>query len=78
MRGRVMALWTMAFIGSTVVGAPIIGWVGQQVGPRWSLVVGAAAAIVAGGIGLKAMRARASEVADLPIAGVALEGEESA
>jgi len=78
MRGRVMALWTMAFIGSTVVGAPIIGWVGQQVGPRWSLVVGASAAIVAGGIGLKAMRARASEVADLPITGLALEGEESA
>ena len=78
MRGRVMALWTMAFIGSTVIGAPIIGWIGQYAGPRSSLVVGAAASIVAGGIGLRAMRAGASEVAGLPIADLALEGEESA
>lgn len=78
MRGRVMAVWAMAFLGSTVIGGPVIGWVGQTVGPRWSLVVGAAAAIVAGGVGLRAIRARASEVADLPIADVALEGEESA
>jgi MFS family permease len=78
MRGRVMALWTMAFIGSTVIGGPIIGWVGQIVGPRWGLVVGAVAALVAGGIGLKAMRNRSSEVAKLLTSSIAAEPGEPA
>ena len=78
MRGRVMALWTMAFIGSTVIGGPIIGWVGQTVGPRWGLVVGAVAALVAGGIGLKAMRNRSSEVAELLTSSIAAEPGEPA
>ena len=66
MRGRVMALWAMAFIGTTVIGAPVIGWVGQQAGPRWSLIVGAVAAIAAGGIGLISSRTHAYEVFELP------------
>ena len=78
MRGRMMALWTMAFIGSTVIGGPIIGWVGQAVGPRWGLVVGAVAALVAGGIGLKAMRNRSSEVAELLTSSIAAEPGEPA
>jgi MFS family permease len=65
MRGRVMALWSMAFIGSTVVGGPIIGWAGQSIGPRWGLVVGALAALAAGRIGLQAMRTRGREVVNL-------------
>ena len=52
MRGRVMSLWTVAFLGSTVIGAPIVGWVGQHVSPRASLAVGAAAALIAGAVGL--------------------------
>ena len=48
MRGRVMSLWTVAFIGSTPVGAPIVGWVAETAGPRWALGLGAAAAIGAG------------------------------
>lgn len=47
MRGRVMAFWTMAFSGSTPIGGPIIGWVGQEFGARWGLAVGGFAAIVA-------------------------------
>jgi len=78
MRGRMMALWTMAFIGSTVVGGPIIGWVGQTAGPRWGLIVGAVAALVAGGIGLKAMRNRSSEVAELLTSSIAAEPGEPA
>lgn len=58
MRGRVMALWAMAFMGSTVVGAPIIGWIGQVAGPRWSLVVGAVAAVGAGLVGLDTVRSK--------------------
>jgi MFS family permease len=47
MRGRVMALYSMVFLGSTPVGAPLVGWVAQVVGPRAGLVLGGAAALVA-------------------------------
>jgi MFS family permease len=45
-RGRVMALYMAVFLGSAPVGAPVVGWIGQTFGPRWSLLVGAAAAFV--------------------------------
>jgi MFS family permease len=65
MRGRVMSLWAVAFLGSTPIGAPIIGWVGQNIGPRYSLVLGSFAALVASGIGLiflrKVMKAKVVE-----------------
>jgi MFS family permease len=48
MRGRVMALWALAWLGSTPVGGPIVGWIGQEAGARWSLVVGGAATLVCG------------------------------
>jgi MFS family permease len=47
MRGRVMALYSMVFLGSTPVGAPLVGWVAEAVGPRAGLVLGGAAALVA-------------------------------
>ena len=51
MRGRVMALYLMVFMGGTPIGAPLVGWIAQVAGPRWSLIVGgvasAAAAVVA-------------------------------
>jgi MFS family permease len=59
MRGRVMAIWAMAFMGSTVVGAPIVGLVAQFAGPRWGLGMGAAAALAAGLFGIDAMKVRA-------------------
>ncbi|WP_167768247.1 MFS transporter [Bradyrhizobium sp. MOS001] len=49
-RGRVMALWSTAFIGSTPVGASIIGAI-DAVSPRLALGVGAAACIAAAGVG---------------------------
>lgn len=52
MRGRVMSLFTVAFLGSTPVGAPIVGFVGQHFGARYSIVIGGIAAIVAGAYGL--------------------------
>ncbi|MGB5156243.1 MFS transporter [Desulfobacterium sp. N47] len=48
MRGRVMALWSMAFLGSTAIGGPLIGWVGEVFGVRWTLIVGGIAALIAG------------------------------
>jgi MFS family permease len=55
MRGRVMALWALAWLGSTPVGGPIVGWVGQVAGARWSLVIGGAAALVGGILALPAL-----------------------
>jgi len=45
MRGRVMALYAIAFLGSTPIGGPIIGWVSQQLGPRAGLWVGGVATL---------------------------------
>lgn len=56
MRGRVMSLWTVAFLGSTPIGGPIIGWIGEHIGPRWGLGVGGAAALLAAGIGLATLK----------------------
>jgi MFS family permease len=47
MRGRVMALYAIAFLGSTPIGGPIVGWVSQQFGPRAGFALGGIAAIVA-------------------------------
>ncbi len=47
-RGRVMALFGVAFLGSTPIGGPIVGWVSQTLGARAGLGVGAIAAIGAG------------------------------
>ncbi len=49
MRGRVMALYMAIFVGGTPVGAPFVGWVVNQFGPRWGLGVAAIAGILAAG-----------------------------
>lgn len=52
MRGRVMALRLGVALGGTPIGAPIVGWTADHLGPRWALGIGAtsgfAAALVAG------------------------------
>lgn len=45
-RGRVMALYITALIGTTPIGGPIIGWVGQHIDPRATFVVGGLSCIV--------------------------------
>jgi len=47
MRGRVMSLWTMAIFGSTVIGAPIVGFIGEHASPRWALILGGFAGMLA-------------------------------
>jgi MFS family permease len=47
MRGRVMAILLAIALGGTPIGAPIVGWVADTLGPRWALGVGAAAGFVA-------------------------------
>lgn len=52
MRGRVMALWAVAFLGSTAIGGPVTGWVAEELGGRAGLGLGAAACGAAALIGL--------------------------
>ena len=47
MRGRVMALRVGVALGGMTIGAPIVGWVANRFGSRWSLAVGAGACFVA-------------------------------
>ena len=47
MRGRVMALRLGVALGGTPIGAPIVGWVADHLGPRSGLGVGAAAGFAA-------------------------------
>jgi len=47
MRGRVMGLWAVAFLGSTPIGGPIVGWVGEHIGPRYGLGLGGVATLLA-------------------------------
>lgn len=55
MRGRVMALRLGVALGGTPVGAPIVGWVADHLGPRWALGVGAAAGFAAAAVALHAI-----------------------
>jgi MFS family permease len=56
MRGRVMALGLAIAQGCTSLGAPLVGWVADHPGPRWSLGVGAASGFIAAGIAWRYLR----------------------
>jgi len=62
MRGRVMALRLGVALGGTPIGAPIVGWVADHLGPRWALGVGAAAGFAAALVAL-GMLSRANAAA---------------
>jgi MFS family permease len=47
MRGRVMGLYMFVFLGTNPFGAPIVGWMAEQFGPRLSIVAGGLIATVA-------------------------------
>jgi MFS family permease len=47
MRGRVMALYVLAFLGTNPIGAPVVGWFAQVFGPRASIWAGGAVSLVA-------------------------------
>jgi MFS family permease len=61
MQGRVMSLWSVAFLGTTPIGGPIMGAVGEHAGARWALLIGGVAAVGAAGIGLLALRKTAAD-----------------
>ncbi|WP_395396318.1 MFS transporter (plasmid) [Novosphingobium sp. BL-8A] len=51
MRGRVMALRIGVALGATPIGAPVVGYIADQAGPRWALGVGASSAFIAAILG---------------------------
>ena len=68
MRGRVMALWAVAFLGSTPIGGPIAGVVVEHFGSRAGLLLGAVACLVAAAMGAVAAR-RTAPRRTSPVAG---------
>jgi MFS family permease len=66
MRGRVMALYLMCFLGGTPVGAPIVGWVANTVGTRWGMIGGGLVCMaMAVGMALYLVRRRSLHIADV-------------
>jgi MFS family permease len=66
MRGRVMALYLMCFLGGTPIGAPIAGWVANTVGPRWGMIGGGLVCMaMAVGMALYLVRRRSLHIADV-------------
>lgn len=63
MRGRVMALFSVAFLGSTPVGGPIVGWVSESLGPRAGLALGGLAALLTALVAGRRRAGRASRPA---------------
>ncbi len=47
LRGRVMSLYMAIFMGGTPLGAPLIGWIGEHWGARWTILVGSIATALA-------------------------------
>jgi MFS family permease len=48
MRGRVMSLFMVVFVGTTPLGGPLVGWIAERFGARASIAVGATATLIAG------------------------------
>ncbi len=57
LRGRVLALYMAILMGGTPIGAPVVGWVASEWGPRAAILVGSAGAFVAFAIGMTWMLA---------------------
>ena len=75
MRGRVMALWAIAFQGTTPIGGPLIGWITGAAGPRIGLATGGASCVVAAGFGVLAMRRVKGRTFERDVAAAMATGE---
>jgi MFS family permease len=65
MQGRVMSFWSIAFLGTTPIGGPIVGSIGEHAGARVALLVGGLAALVAAGVGLWTVNRQRAQVDDI-------------
>lgn len=79
MRGRVMALYMMIFMGGTPLGSPLIGWVADTFGARWTLIGGGAMTILGVLLAVALFRRseRVAEVAEARVAAAAAAGSEA-
>jgi MFS family permease len=70
MRGRVLALQAIVFLGSTPIGGPIVGAISERFGARYGIAIGAVATLAAAGFGFFTIRrdrlARVPEALPLP------------
>jgi len=62
MRGRVMSLWSVAFLGSTPIGGPLVGFIGGHLGARYGLAIGGLAALTAALYGWIALKPRPARI----------------
>ena len=72
MRGRVMSLWSVAFLGSTPIGGPLVGFVAGQLGARFGLGIGGVAALLAALYGWSRLRPPRSQAPTVAATGEAL------
>jgi len=49
-RGRVMSLYMLVFLGTTPIGSPFVGWIAETYGARWSVAVGGIVSMVAAAV----------------------------
>ena len=63
-RGRVLAIQSMVFLGSTPIGGPVIGWVADAISPRAAIGLGATSCFVAAVYGAKALNVRFRRMAE--------------
>ncbi|MFS3129230.1 MFS transporter [Nocardioides sp. Bht2] len=68
-RGRVMALYMTIVMGGTPIGSPLIGWIGEAVGPRWTLIAGGVLTVLGVVIGVVVHQrmARRLDPASVPV-----------
>jgi MFS family permease len=71
MRGRVMSIYVLVFLGGTPIGAPVIGAVAEVLGPRSSLLIGGVVSAVAAVVASRCLRAAGASAAP---SGLALAG----
>ncbi len=66
LKGRVMAIYMTIVMGGTPIGAPVIGWIGETYGARWTLIVGGVLVLVGVVLALLVHRLAASGADRLP------------
>jgi len=72
MRGRVMALYSVVFLGSTPIGAPVAGWLSDLAGPRAGLALGGTAALTAAVGAALVLRHRRARADDNPLKDISM------
>ncbi len=63
MRGRVLALQAIVFLGSTPIGGPILGWVCERFGARTGVMIGGFGCLAAAGYGWSKLHAQTRPMA---------------